>query len=125
MSVETVEHLDDQLKAQVPFGRSRAFGALSVALFGLATRMVTPRPVLAAHGPVPSPCFGYGVCHCCNGDNCCQNKCKYNSPLGCPSGGQCWYSCGNGNQGYGLYHCCDFSSPQGSCICHKKRSSTC
>jgi hypothetical protein len=125
MSVEVVERFDGETMARVPFGRSRALGTLSVALFGLATRMLTPRPVLAAHGPVPSPCFGFGQCHCCNGDNCCQNKCKYKKYLGCPSTGQCWYSCGPGPQGFGLYHCCDFSSPDGPCICSKKRANAC
>lgn len=123
-----LQHLDDRLVARVPFGRSRFLGFLGATLFGLITRMVTPQFVSAAHGNVPTPCFGYNNCHCCSGANCCESGCYWHSSHahGCPTGGQCWNSCNYDGDGCCYsYQCCDWHSSDGLCICRRYRGRIC
>jgi hypothetical protein len=98
--------LDDQALTNVSFGRNRFLRALGVALFGLVTRLAAPQLAHAYHGSPPAPCFGFGQCHCCSGTQCCNPAgCQYPGSLGCPGGGQCWYTCIGGSQ---LFKCCDW-----------------
>lgn len=102
--------LDNHTLARVPFGRNRFLRALGVALFSLAARLAAPRLAHAYHGSTPYPCTNLNECHCCSGSNCCTtsdcggNDCRYLFHLGCPGGGQCWYTCVS----EGLYQCCDW-----------------
>lgn len=96
----------------VPFGRSRMLALLSGTLLSVAFQVAAPRQAQAAHGSYPYPCFGFGVCHCCSGSTCCESGCDFVS-AGCPSGSQCWYTC----DCFNLYHCCDWSSSSGTCVC--------
>jgi hypothetical protein len=105
--VISVETEVDDLK-DVPFGRNRFLkwlgGGVLAASVGLATRAI---PADAYHGSPPACCFGYGVCHCCNGRYCCNvgTDChRHSFSLGCPGGEQCWNCCSGGN----LYRCCDW-----------------
>lgn len=114
--------LDEQALARVPFGRNRFLRALGIALFGSVVRLLLPQITQAHHQDPPYPCFGYHKCSCCSGTSCCTaSGCGYWESLGCPGGGQCWYTCGV--EGY-LYKCCDWRQrlPDGSwdpnpCIC--------
>lgn len=118
MSLEHA-HLDTRPPVLAPthFGRNRTLGILGAALFGLVVRAVTPQGVEASHGPPPyyPNCHGYGSCHCCNGSSCCQSGCGYTGWLGCESGGQCWASVDAGS--CRTIWCCDYTSPDGNCIC--------
>jgi hypothetical protein len=130
MSVVPVDagQLDHRLASQVPFGRSRFLGFCGAALFGVATRLVTPKLASAAHGNVPSPCFGFATCHCCSGTSCCESGCYWHSSHhhGCPTGGQCWNSCNYDAQGCCYsYRCCDWHSSGGLCLCRSYRGKIC
>lgn len=111
-----IEH-DTKVLKDVPFGRNRFLGMLGGALSALAVRAVMPKAALAAHGAVPSPCFGYGVCHCCSGAICCESRCSWPADHShCPGGQQCWYVC----SGLYKYQCCDWhcgTCNNGHCIC--------
>lgn len=117
MSVDVQRLIDpeDYYLARVPLGRIRFLRALGIALFGLVTQLVTPK---AAQASDISPCYGYGSCPSCSGGTCNCCGCSYTHWLGCPSGGQCWYSCDpNTHQ---VFRCCDWSLPDGSsCICRQ------
>lgn len=114
--------LNDQALSQVRFGRSRFLRALGVTIFGLAVQMTMPRNVYAHHQDPSWPCYGYHNCSCCSGTTCCTGYgCGYWEWLGCPTLGQCWYTCAA--EGY-LYRCCDWRQklPNGNwdpnpCIC--------
>ncbi len=103
--------------------RSRFLTLLGGGLVGLAVRVFTPEAARANHNPPPSPCFGYGKCHCCSGGDCCTSTCFWHSDHihGCPSGFQCWRTCSGGT----LYRCCDWHSGDGSglCICRQNLGS--
>lgn len=104
-SIRRLVDMDDQALANVPFGRNRFLRTLGIVLFGLATRLVAPQLARAYHGSPPHPCYAFGQCHCCNGTQCCGGNCQYPGSLGCPGGGQCWYTCVGSE---GLYQCCDW-----------------
>ncbi len=116
------EEFEPVLLDNVPFGRSRFMALVAGVVTMLGVRMVLPPAARAYHGDDPFPCFGYGSCHCCVGTLCCEPFCSYTTWLGCPSGGQCWYSC---YCGY-VWHCCDWDDGQGHrCICTARTSSVC
>jgi len=118
MSVDIQRLIDpeDRYLAQVPFGRNRFLRALGVALFSLATRLVTPEIAHASHNTNVYPCFGYGLCHSCNGGTCNCCGCYYPPYLDCPSGGQCWYSCHATT--HQVFRCCDWNVPgDNPCLC--------
>lgn len=99
---------DDPLLTQVRFGRNKFLRAAGIALFGFAIRMILPHQAQAHHQNPSFPCFGYHNCKCCSGTTCCTGSgCGYWAWLGCPGGGQCWYTCGGGT----LYKCCDWREP--------------
>jgi len=112
--------LDNRSLGIVRFGRNRFLRALGIALFGFVVQMVAPQLAYAHHGSPPGPCYAYGVCHCCSGTTCCSTGCHYPGWLGCPGGGQCWWSCQTPNQ---FWKCCDWRDGDGNeCICAKKVS---
>jgi hypothetical protein len=112
------EGVSFQTLDDVPFGRNRLLALAGGVIFGLATRMVAD-PAYAAHDQAGIwPCFGYGICHCCSGTWCCGFYCDPTYNHGhCPSGGQCWYTCGC----FQTYQCCDWhvlgTGEQTHCIC--------
>lgn len=99
--------------------RSRVLAVFGTALVGFATRMVVPDSGQATHQSPQPICYGYGLCHCCNGSACCTSYCEasYNHTH-CPSGGQCWYNCYCGM----TWQCCDWhvlnTNKQTHCICY-------
>lgn len=107
---------DERILARVPFGRNRFLRALGVALFGFAVQMIAPQPVYASHAPPPAPCFGYHPCQKCSGSTCISDAgCQWHTghSHGCPSGGQCWYTCAGG-----LTHkCCDWHENPSDALC--------
>ena len=115
--------LNEQALSQVRFGRNRFLRAAGAALFGLAIRMVAPRP-LYAHpnnaSPPPYPCVAFHPCPACSGTTCAVSGCTWHGwhSHGCSSGQQCWYTCAV--EGY-IYKCCDWHHPtlgwQDLCIC--------
>ncbi len=104
----------------LPLGRNRFLALLGASLFGAATSLVRGNRAWAGHEPAVKPCAGYGRCHCCNGTNCCWDRCYATHPWhshGCPGGSNCWYACG-GADGNQLYQCCDWHYTNGEiCIC--------
>ena len=105
--------------------RSKVIAVASSAILYWTLRLTAPEVARAAHLGVPYPCFGYGQCHCCSGSTCCESGCLWHSDHshGCPSGGQCWYTC---IQATGdVYQCCDWHSNTGLCICSTLTQITC
>lgn len=106
---------------KVRFGRSRFVRLIGGALLGSATALaLRDAPAEAHHNAPPSPCYGFGRCHYCEGRRCTQ-YCDYppGHTDGCPSGGQWWNTCTAGGL---LYRCCDFHEtfpnvPTHHCIC--------
>lgn len=111
-----------QLLPTTRLARSRALAVVGAALTGLAFRLAFPRGAAAAHDDTQiAPCFGYGMCHCCNGSTCCTTYCEasYNHehcPGGTP-GTQCWYTCWCAT----TWQCCDWhvknTNQNTHCIC--------
>lgn len=113
-------------EAAVAFSRSRLLGRVATGLISIALWASVPKSVQAGHGTPPSPCFGFGECHCCTGSNCCSSGCTW--PGGghthCPSGGQCWTTCVNVPDPIPdeLYRCCDWHDTLGDvdhCVCRE------
>jgi len=113
---------EDELLADVPFGRSRFLKFVGGGLLSAATALaLRNEPADAHHLGVPYPCFGYGKCHYCSG-RICTNYCSWpdghGAGHGCPTNAQCWNTC----TAFGLYRCCDWHEtfpnvPQHHCIC--------
>ncbi len=121
--IETLTGSDRRL------GRNRFLAILGGGLVAGATKLaITTTPAYAAHGPSPSPCYGFGLCHCCSGSSCCQSECYYHGTEGCPGGGQCWStSVPVGGGCYDVYYCCDYSvNPNHDhCICRSGPQRVC
>lgn len=109
--------LEERYLSRVPFGRNKLLRVLGIGLFSLAIQAVLPPQVARANHSSAYPCYGYGMCHCCNGDWCCDSGCtSLTNTCWNPGDGHCWFMCVSGI----LWHCCDFNSPSyGRCICRK------
>lgn len=106
----------------VPFSRSRLLAAFGAGLFGWATKSaISANPALAGHVTTPPPpCYGYPVCHYCDGGWCYQ-YCYW--PHAEPGGGHChtynqyWEDCYAGRR----YRCRDWHQDLGGgarhCLC--------
>jgi hypothetical protein len=125
----SLDHVETLAAPQGRLGRSRFLAVLGGGLVAGATKLaVATSPASAHHYPWPSPCYGYGLCHCCSGSSCCDGNCYYNHWDGCPGGGQCWTSSVPVGGGcYDLYYCCDYSvSPSHNhCICRSGPQRVC
>lgn len=113
-------------ETSIPFARSRALKWIGGGLLAVALRLTLPAEARAGHGAAPSPCVGFGECHCCTGPDCCSPGCTWPGPphTHCGSGTQCWYTCVNVPDPIPdeLYRCCDWHDPQGDvdhCICRE------
>lgn len=99
-------------------GRSTFLGNVGKVLFGAAVATLLPNPTRAwAPCGDSSPCWGFPLCcgGCC-GNNQCHSACNVGW-LGCPSGGQCWFTCSAGGK---YIKCCDCRGPNEgnqNCIC--------
>jgi hypothetical protein len=127
-SLEKLQALTD---SDSRLGRSRFLTILGGGLVAGATKLaITTTPAYAWDSPEPSPCFGYGLCHCCSGSDCCQSECYYTHYDDCPGGGQCWTTAVPVGGGcYDLYYCCDYSvsgfNPHKHCICRSGPQRVC
>ena len=119
--------LDDPRLRQVRFGRNKMLRLLGAGLAGVATSVAARSPAYAWHGATPTYCYGYGVCHCCSGSNCCASNCVGHSHShGCHSGGQCWsVSKYVGGGCYNIYRCCDWHEGSHYCICRAYTGRVC
>lgn len=86
-------------------------GKVGTMLFASAVgSLVKSRAAYATHTGWPSPCYGYGACHCC--PNCGDPV----PSLGCETGTGCWYMlqdipiCK-------VWKCCDYLDDGVPCIC--------
>ena len=105
--------LDEGQLSQVRFGRRRFLRTMSLALFGVATGMVSMSQQAEARR-APGGCTGARGCNCCSNGSCCETGCS-DARTYC-GGVQCWTVCYQGRQ----VQCCDYTRKNGSiCMCHR------
>lgn len=97
-------------------GRRRSVALAGATMVAFASQVFFPETSQAAAAP-PNGCFGYDGCPCCSGTSCCSSGCSGCSNCGCPTGGQCWYSCAYIGSTLYRIRCCDYRRGSGYCIC--------
>lgn len=94
-----------------------AYAGAAMVTFGM--KLGLPSTGAAA---LPSACYGFRQCACCNGGECCEGGCTM-AYLGCYTGNPCWVGCASNHN---RYWCCDNSSVnRTSCICAVLSCSNC
>lgn len=70
--LDDLERFDEQLKAEVPFGRSRVLALLSAGILGVLMHLLLPKAVRATH-QASQVCDYYSQCDCCLAGKCYDN----------------------------------------------------
>jgi hypothetical protein len=125
---EVVERAETGADAGGWLTRNRFLKVLGGGVFAAAAgAVIRAEPALAQHKPPLSPCYGFPMCHYCDGSICTQYCSWPDGHSHCPTGGQYWQTCA----GITLYRCRDWHerfSPNNSihhCLCRAVLAARC